>query len=477
MRTLRRLHANQNGAVAFMVLCAIMIALMMGLVVYDSIPAARQKMEVQTAADTAVWSQSAVDARTMNMLAFSNVSKRVLLGQTLYYKVLWDAWFILLAIMIAILIIMVVLCFFGVGCAFLDKVIATLATMAQIMIAEAPDAGRFGYLSHSGGIFDRLEEDLKALDTYQKHFVALNPWWGWGESWRRGLRNGALVSGWPVPDNLMGEVAGLIDIPQITEILSTQIEDNLPVEKYENYNEACKESLVPDAPIYFVESLLLTLACNDCNPSGGGGLPSQALHAITNAIAIGLYFLDCSVGGTHLNSHFSTDYAPYQLKELSGAEWYLNTSNMVFAYRPGEDFSGVRRDKYAYMSKDYVTNLDFLYDADGFFGLARSEFAYQDGDPNLWHAQWGARMRPVALPGEWEAYSGDWRMAGAFNDTVPYLAGSAVLFAAIQALAGTNGTFGMGTKMGEIDVTFSDLFRAEVAFESMIDSRMDGIAR
>ena len=278
----------------------------------------------------------------------------------------------------------------------------------------------------------------------------------------------------------MGELAGVVDIPMITEVLTTGIEDNLPVEKYENYNVACKESLVPDAPIYFVESLLLTLACSDCNPDSGGGLPAEALHAITNAIAIGLYFLDCN-GNTHLNNHFSTDYAPYQLKGLSGAEWFLNSSNMVFAYRPGEDFSGERREKYAYMHKDYVTNLDFLYDSDGFFGIARSEFTYQDGDPNMWHAHWGSRMRPVALPGEWEAYgpgpNGDWRMAGAFNDTVPYLAGSALLFAAIDALDGENGTFGMGTKMGEIDLTggtLNDLFRAEVAFESMIDTRMDG---
>ena len=193
VRKLRALHAEQSGAVAFMVLAAILISLMMGLVVYDATPAARQKMEVQTAADTAAWSQTSVDARNMNMIAFANVAKRVALGQSQFYQSLWDAWIALMVIYVVILVVLIVVGIFCFGCtsSAVQFMVSTIATAAQIMAGEASDGSSFDYFNTSSGtpyysnqkIRKRIEEDLRGLDGYQTHFQALAPWWSWGEGW------------------------------------------------------------------------------------------------------------------------------------------------------------------------------------------------------------------------------------------------------------------------------------------------------
>lgn len=465
---LRHLHANQSGAVAFMVLCAILISLMMALVVYDTTPIARQKIEVQTAADTAAWSQSAVEARSLNMIAFANIAKRVIAGQSLFYHMLWVSWAEIFAIVLAALIIAIVACFFGVGCAFVDKLAITLANVATIMAQEAKD----GYTFYNDYIEDRTKEDMEALDKYQNHFKTLTPWWSWGESWRRGLRNGAYVSGWPVPGNAL---AALNQIPLVGNLVTSGLTDELPIERYDNFKELCLRSIIPDLPIHTADYALMTVMCgSDCtSDKPSGGIPRAVLYLASGALAAGQYYLTCKTGGGWLNSRFD-GFEPFQLQEPSNiADWHRMTSNLVFAYRPGTDMSGKFRDKYGYLSPDYETNLSLLYEPDGYMGMARSEVSFQGGNPDMWHPAWSARMRPVALPSEWAAYSGSYRMLSAFNDTVPYLVAGAAFGSALNLLG--VGGFGGGTKMGTADPL--DLIKAEVAFDAMTDQYIDGVAR
>ena len=196
-RRVEALDANQSGAVAFMVLAAVMISLMMGLVVYDTTPAARQKLEVQGAADVAAYSQSAVEARSMNMIAFANIGKRIVIGQTLFYESLWLAFTALLLITVAAAIIACVAAFFtGGALAKLCEFLVRTATEIGLMMAdEAKDLASF--LSR---IKDYADDDVEAFDNYQLYFQDITPWWSWSEGYIRGLRNGAAaVSGWPVP--------------------------------------------------------------------------------------------------------------------------------------------------------------------------------------------------------------------------------------------------------------------------------------
>ena len=57
--------------------------------------------------------------------------------------------------------------------------------------------------------------------------------------------------------------------------------------------------------------------------------------------------------------------------------------------------------------------------------MARSEMSYQDGSPNPFRPSWTARLRPIALPGEWEASGYDLNLA--YHDMLPYMALSSLV--------------------------------------------------
>ena len=90
-----KLDRDQNGAVAFLCLIAILILLLVAWTMFDAGLAARDKVRAQTTADTAAYSQAAIKARSMNMLAYSNISKRSIWGiHSLYpaYMVATHSW-------------------------------------------------------------------------------------------------------------------------------------------------------------------------------------------------------------------------------------------------------------------------------------------------------------------------------------------------------------------------------------------------
>jgi hypothetical protein len=72
----KKFHRDESGAIAIFLMAAAMILTMMTFVIYDTGMVARDKMQVQAAADTAAVSQASIKARSMNMLAYSNVAKR-----------------------------------------------------------------------------------------------------------------------------------------------------------------------------------------------------------------------------------------------------------------------------------------------------------------------------------------------------------------------------------------------------------------
>src|SRR5690554_5242355 len=84
--SLQRMHRDESGAIVLLCLAACMFLFMVGLLMYDAGKVARDKVDVQMAADTAAYSQAAVKARAMNSIAFANVGKRTISGiRNMYY--------------------------------------------------------------------------------------------------------------------------------------------------------------------------------------------------------------------------------------------------------------------------------------------------------------------------------------------------------------------------------------------------------
>lgn len=462
---LRALDANQSGAVAFLVLAAILVSLMMALVLYDTTPAARQKIEVQGAADVAAYSQSAVEARSMNMIAFANIGKRIVIGQTLFYESLWAAFtaLIILAAAAAVVACAAAIISFGALSNLCEFAVKTAVEIGLMMADEAEDLASF-----FKRIKDYAKEDVEAFDKYQVHFQGLTPWWSWAEQYIRGMRNGAMsTAGWPVPNNAM---AALPSIPFVGN-LGTGIDDALPIERYENWGELCTRSYFPDLVAHLLDYALQIVMCgSDCTSDQVAYSGTRiVVYALTGLMAAGIYALTCQTeksGFGFITATFGDETYPFKLKEPSGEpEWLQMTSNLVFAYRPGREFSTDFRRKYGFLSSDYDTNLDPLYEADGFLGMARSEITYQDGEPDMWHTAWSARMRPVAFPGEWQGYGDDIRLISAFHDAAPYLMATSLFGGLIE------GALNMGAP------EFNDLLKAEMMIDGVNNDYVDGISR
>ena len=270
-------------------------------------------------------------------------------------------------------------------------------------------------------------------------------------------------------------------MPSLSGIGFSGITDTMPLERYSDLKEMCIRSYVPDLLYHLGDYTWNTiLNCSECTDTVmNQGIITASMEvalAIIGGMAAGIYAASCELGGGS-ELGFSDDYAkPWQLTDPGSfgnneAEWYRRTSKLVFAYQPGRDFSGNERRKYGYVSHDYSTNLDLVYKPDGFFGMARAEYSYQNGEPDMWHPSWTTRMRPVALPGEWAAYSGDYRMVSAYIDAVPYIYAPA----AGDSLLG--GFIGAGLGTADPVSVAQDLLKAGIAFEAMTDNLVDGVAR
>jgi hypothetical protein len=225
-----RLRDDESGAILLAALAACMVLIMTTMIIWDAGRSARDKIDVQNAADTAAYSQAAVRARSMNMLAFTNVAKRSIVGMhSMYYGMFWG-----LAV------------WWAKQCAQASGVAAgdsrfnckrnrRLLTMegaeggnwdrlvgrrfqrsqsvrevkTQILLQMA-ESTRYGALSANSGVgstdnanHQLFGNELVALDDYQQYLVRVTPWWSWLEGLTRATRNGAtLASSFPLPGPL-----------------------------------------------------------------------------------------------------------------------------------------------------------------------------------------------------------------------------------------------------------------------------------
>lgn len=421
-----RLNANQSGAVAMMTMAALLIIMMMAWVIYDAGDAARDALDIQAAADTAAWSQSAVEARSMNMIAFANVGKRVTFGMTSFYQALWLAYAELLALAAVLTVACWVADVFLLGAitSICEKLTEFTIETGAIMVEEAPDLIIF----ETDLASNYFKKDVEAFDNYQKYFEGLTKWWSWAESLTRGARNGSLVTvSWPVPKRI-GSASF-----QTSEV------DKLPIKKVTNtvagYAEMC-------ARVYSEFDIFVHLADYALKNAISGTMYNGTVfdwpRPVMFAITAGLVLVNMPLGCALMAFFFEDKGLPYEMETFSSdARWQLRASNMSFSYAPNaRRFSESQdRQKYSYLSPDYESFIP-QYKGGGYFAMARSEISYQNGTPDLWHTSWTARMRPVALPGEWSALGNNVTLVKAWRDTAPYMIGAAAILGVIGAATG-----------------------------------------
>jgi hypothetical protein len=285
----RRFERDEGGAILILALVAMMILMLLAMTLYDAGGAARDKAEVQASADTAAYSQAAVKARSMNMLAYSNISKRSIWGvHSLYPSYLksmhrWiistinsncpscddpndnnckkcraakrerDRW-------------IGATCEGGVQDCPIDSNFRLLSGRDysdKLSWADSDEGTRIAdtdsdwadplYIeTHDFGAKDDtpatlfeayVAEDMRALDNYQRYIFGLTPWWGWTEHLVKAVRNGATMSSsWPAPvgafpmslssmiNNLIAQFRGLFGgAGAVTSAGFTLYADSLPV--------------------------------------------------------------------------------------------------------------------------------------------------------------------------------------------------------------------------------------------------------
>jgi hypothetical protein len=392
------LNRGQGGAVAIMVLAALLIAFMISLVIYDTGKIARDKLEVQAAAETAAWSHTAVEARSMNTIAFANIGKKLIVGMNSYYDALVKSYVILAAIVLAVIIICAIASIIGVGAACLDPAIEMGVALAKIFANEAEDIGKF----YGGDMKSFFKDDLKALDNYQVYMASITPWWAWMEGYLRGARNGAMGIGtFPAPENKASSIIGAI--PSLGGLLPTasNVFDKLPARRAPGANDAKKQlcdrlwsegDVIINALDYVIKSIIENT-----------GTYEVIIIAITALLAMTLTKSSCN---GFMSGRFGEPSWPFEIpKPGNAAAWQLATSNLVFAFRPNASIK-TDKNKYNFLKFDYdksaATSANFSWDATGSWALARAEIAFQDDfAPDLWHTNWSSRMRPVALGDEW----------------------------------------------------------------------------
>ncbi len=232
-----RLDDDERGAILLAALAACMVLIMVGMIIWDAGRSARDKIDVQNAADTAAYSQAAVRARSMNKLAFTNVAKRSIVGMhSMYYGM-----FSSLAIWYA------EQCGEGssvwsgdarydcqrnrrllsleggrggawerlVGDTFrpMQSPAATRALIARQMSDAVKQANRNNLATELFG------NELTALDDYQRYLVGVTPWWAWTEGIVRATRNGAdLAMTFPLP--------GPIESPDVSPWIEKSVDDH-----------------------------------------------------------------------------------------------------------------------------------------------------------------------------------------------------------------------------------------------------------
>lgn len=552
---LGRLDGDQSGAVALVCLAALLVIFMMGMVYYDSVVATSEKIHVQTATDASTFSETAVRARTMNMIAMTNVGKRMTIGNVTAYinikqwitAIKQYTWAIA-AICVAVT---------GGGCAAIAGQL--IAGVSQVEWMETRDSNKIfrkrkrrkikilgiplpkklprwlewaapdysgigdaidGIMSLGGNMPFRIPgwlrkamdaavslpndiwkrwdaqaliyhfygPELRAFDNYQRYMENVTPYWSWTEGVIKGLTNRAPVTvSYPHP-------------------FSEPHQRALPIERA-NWSEQCDRAHDRDKWYIFADVVLKQLGTVISGGGGEGGfskgslLSDAARYGSILLAALGMaaigkevvapvdlfaprtFHETClDITSKLLRKASSADKAgqPRLLKRYpTEADWLMDTSTITFGMRPNGDKmknDGGARQRYGFLSMDYNS---LQPRAGATWTLSRGEIVHKTDNPNMWAPEWSARIRPVALSGEFEEYSAsNFNMRKAFNESLRYITYVSTVAHGLDA-AGIemithpyNPTSFEGARQ-----VAEEILAAEMAVDSMENESMGGISK
>ncbi len=469
-KKLTQLRRDEGGAIFLLILAAFLILFMVAMTLFDTGVAAGDKMAVQISADTAAYSHSVVKARSMNVIVYANIIKRIYYSYMSTYVNAWTA-------------ILANAAHAASRCRpwrpdacleAIDTGILILLEGLEFGFTNGPTLGLWGKANFS--------EELLALDTYQRYMHAITPWWAYIESLARGAQNGALVSAsWPPPPTSLDSIksgistaGNVVDSLFGTSIMNslpgfTTNVDTLPLARRDKAGDVWSTKIAPFeftvggggfiAGARYCKSYTLSyehiLHGFQTWKEGDEGfietykwkrkfIGTNAVPAL-GCIAAHLLYKDEGYLDWRIKDEFSEDTGTKDA-------WAQSTSNISLAYRPRkgrmDDSDG--RSKYNYLSDDkYDYNKNPLYQNEGYFAMARSEIVYKqpfdilsNGSwggpfsvissrlgtqtaPDMWSPRWKAKGRPFLVPGETMGSSVQAGNAAGLNtiinDTVPLL--------------------------------------------------------
>jgi hypothetical protein len=253
-------------------------------------------MDVQIAADTAAFSHAVTKARSMNMIVFSNIAKRIYYGYSMLYVAAYMSLLALMAWLTAELakhtkagIKWVKICkasipVGGAACPVaipkaideflhaIDYAITLVGATIQFIMETIEFLGNNMPRLYATGAPTRAIEEVKALDEHQSYMADIAPWWGWAEAFTRGMRNGATFVGtWPIPPGKYAQIRNYVGH------ISDAINNYVP--GAEEYNP------VPPTSYYATDGLPIEkkyrwspLADMGANTSGTGGFTDELQH-------------------------------------------------------------------------------------------------------------------------------------------------------------------------------------------------------
>lgn len=545
MRTMvNSMHRDEGGAMVLLALAASLIVLLSAMVVFDAGDAASTNVHVQHSTDAAAFSQASIQARSMNMVAYTNVGKRMTVGMVNTY-INVNQWLSNINMMATYLAVAV--CAASVVVPPLASICSQVAQAAagarSLVRAERRDRGRIYSKSRKCmirvpilGCVKRWPErtewgapdyawlpppinslislplpkdiynwrsrsltsrfyarELKAFDNYQRYMVAITPFWAWTEGVARGIYNQAPVTvGYPPPP---------FDASQ-------RHASTLPVRRG-NWSDTCERARTGDDRLWHAADIALKSGISIAEGKNRGSGTMKASRIMAMAVATGFSTLldskhivrpadailartwweNCMGrgrrGGTSAalrvwnRAGAGTVGRPFILESPSSpAAWQLRTSTLMFGFRPNasmmDDAQG--RKNYSVMGSDYSARSPR---AGGTWKLSRAEYAFQKNErPNLWEPRWSARIRPVALPGEWNALS-NFDLADAFHDsagTLAYVTTVTHVFDSVfgadlithpHSLSGTNAFSQM----------LDEVIAIELAVQGLNSARIEGLAK
>ncbi len=446
-------EGDEEGAVLLICLAAILILLLMGWLVMDGIFLTHDKTESQASADSAAFSQASVKARSMNMMAFSNIGKRSIFGVHAVYESMFEAyteWYFRL----------VQECELDP-----DNCDEEMLERNTELYWTEHDNDYQTYGANEGYYLG----DLRALDNYQEYLTSITPWWGWSEAVLRAQRNGAtLATSFPPPrgvprgshtslvNPVMAQAGGSVSFNIVTRL------DRLPVKRDTTFwDDVIAGHLELGSTWEWEHQMNVEL---HRERSQYGARKTEVIER----------------GATHLMTHgldrtyrdLGTYGSPWRIQNFdSEADWMFSTSNLVLTYHNQPAYFGALRDKYDVPGGDYEeadsSGLQArLYRPGGYWGMARSEISFQaERAPDLWLPAWTARMRPVSLPREFRERGYDFN--GIYHLVLDHLVLSGWM----------HGEFSRGEIANPDGEFFDDLVYFERVSRAMGQSTIEGVAR